>query len=308
MARRKQPPERSDTKKIKDPVEKAFMRSLRECEAYIRLEKQMGLLIFEHGVDGSGKISNEEFEKLLQPFCKACWEESERSFSENSNSGFYAIARKDADSSKKNLNECNLNCMKQIVALKSRGDEEKFQPSVTFYEPLQYLDPEIRELVLLIVADKVRDLKDGTAPAALVEEVKAVETEAPKKRRSIHNMVAPEPNKEKIGELQEEVADLQHRVEEVEAKCDKIEALREIAEQHAEEAEAKRIAEAEAAETEGAFAVGDDVTALIEGEWFPGTIAVVSGSGGGALYTVKWADPGEDEPETDGFSAAELKK
>lgn len=65
-----------------------------------------------------------------------------------------------------------------------------------------------------------------------------------------------------------------------------------------------------ALKAEVSFVQNEKVNALIDGEWYPGTISKVTQESGRVEYSVKWdeSDPaaGEEE-ETDGFSAEELK-
>lgn len=230
---------------IKDPVEQAFMISLQSAEAYVRLEQDLGVLLAEGGDEGKGDLSEEGFHDLLEPFCRACWQECERSFvqpsktSGDSTNSFFAAARSEVQKLKKQLDECNLSAMKQVTALHagSHSDGDLGEDTIQFYEPLQHLDPEVKELVLLITGDKVRQIAEGGAPNSLVAEIcQAVEASAKKRRNSTGGG--------DVEELEEEVEELKDRLEAQEEKARSTQALKEHAEQRAREAD-NRLAEAQ---------------------------------------------------------------
>lgn len=60
--------------------------------------------------------------------------------------------------------------MKQIAALREGHFNDELQgDTVTFHEPMAYMDEEQQRLVLAVVCDKLRQLQHGKAPASLVE-------------------------------------------------------------------------------------------------------------------------------------------
>jgi len=75
---------------------------------------------------------------------------------------------------KTKLVQCNLSAMKQLELAKGGSGQPPEDESVFFYEPLQYLNKEHKDLVLMIIIDKLRQIFDGSAPHSLLEELRKV--------------------------------------------------------------------------------------------------------------------------------------
>lgn len=209
----------ADSQVIKDPVEKAFVASLQSAEAYVRLEQDLSELVARGGLGGSG-LNEDDFDSLLQPFIRTCWEASERTFAKNGENDVFAAARAEVVNLKKQLKECNLACMKQITGFKAGkhsssplGDDE-----VIFFEPLQHLDSDTRELVFLVAAEKVRQLQDGTAPNSLMTSICQAIDDGGKTRRRTMSCESSMELADKNAELQEQLDRLQQRVQAAEQK------------------------------------------------------------------------------------------
>jgi len=102
---------------------------------------------------------------------------------------------------KAKLNQCNLSAMKQMVAAKAgmHSTEALAEDTITFHEPMQYLDTNVKELVLTIVCDKMRQLETNHAPPSLVA---ALEQQA-KALSQPRNEASEQELKELRGELED---------------------------------------------------------------------------------------------------------
>lgn len=89
--------------------------------------------------------------------------------------------REETISMKKKMVELNLSSMKEIMALKASlqqmdrrhesATEFDCQDVVQFYDPMQVLDKDTQELVVLLATDKVKSLVKGSAPKHLVKRI-----------------------------------------------------------------------------------------------------------------------------------------
>lgn len=63
---------------------------------------------------------------------------------------------------KAKLVQCNVSALKQLDLVK--GGTGQWDDKVTFYEPMKYLNEDEKDLVFMVVKDKLRQILDGTAP------------------------------------------------------------------------------------------------------------------------------------------------
>jgi DNA repair exonuclease SbcCD ATPase subunit len=107
-------------------------------------------------------------EKFAKDLCRCVWSEADAIMNSD---GPVAAARNEIDRLKAKLTECNLSAMKEMNAAKAGAHNwtDLGSDTITFHEPLQYLDSDTKSLVLNIVCDKVRQLENSTAPPSLVQ-------------------------------------------------------------------------------------------------------------------------------------------
>eukprot|EP00434_Breviolum_minutum_P030342 symbB.v1.2.026841.t1/scaffold2588.1/size75582/4 len=74
------------------------------------------------------------------------------------------------EESKAKLVQCNLNALKQLDVVK--GGTGGWDDKVIFYEPMQYLNEDEKEMVFMVVKDKLRQVLDGTAPDSFMGKIK----------------------------------------------------------------------------------------------------------------------------------------
>jgi len=113
-------------------------------------------------------LEEEELQLFAEDLCGVCWTQAEQVASSE---GPLKSANEELAKMKQRLHQCNLNAMKDIAAAKA-GAHIQWDlgvDTVTFHEPLQYLDNETKEMVLTLVNEKVRLLEDGRAPPSLVD-------------------------------------------------------------------------------------------------------------------------------------------
>jgi hypothetical protein len=110
----------------------------------------------------------DELETFGREICRSVWIEADAVMSSE---GPVAVARDEIACLKKKLTDCNLSTMKQMLAAKSGLQHEGAfgDDTIIFHEPMRYLDPDAKELVLSIVCDKMRQLENNTAPPSLVQ-------------------------------------------------------------------------------------------------------------------------------------------
>lgn len=133
---------------------------------------------------------------------------------------------------RRQLTHCNLAAVKQAAALKDCSNDcaSLGQDTIVFHEPFEYLDPMTKELVLHIVAEKMRLVSNHHAPPSLLNALAPI-------------LAAPRPvaksNNEEIIELQEELEETKNQLKDAEAKAKTAEAEAQKSKARAEAAEAK---------------------------------------------------------------------
>jgi len=110
------------------------------------------------------------------PLCFACYSEAERLVvpPEEGESTSLQAARAEIEALNLKITSCNLNAMKQIEALHHGGAVELQDELHQFYEPLRYMNADTRDLVLLTMVQKLRQLDMDTAPNSLVQQLIAM--------------------------------------------------------------------------------------------------------------------------------------
>lgn len=120
---------------------------------------------------------DEDAKKTCEEVIKLCWERSQED--KETIKGL----QEEVVKLKKRLTDANLASIKQVSHLKQQaqkgenhdhfeeGDEED---KIEFYEPLMHLDESTRELVMSIVAEKMKKIMMGDAPPALLLEVQQI--------------------------------------------------------------------------------------------------------------------------------------
>jgi len=145
-----------------------FSTNVGEREFLTRVQSSDG---FWKSINSLSKATGMEvnaLEGFAQDICRTMWCEVDAVMSSE---GPVAAARDEVDRLKKQITECNLSAMKQMLAAKAGNHSlgELGDDTITFHEPLQYLDKGAKDLVMNIVCDKVRQLESGTAPPSLVQ-------------------------------------------------------------------------------------------------------------------------------------------
>lgn len=70
--------------------------------------------------------------------------------------------KKTKEDLKAKLVQCNLSALKQLDLVK--GGTGEWDDKVIFYEPMKYLNEDEKDMVFMVVKDKLRQILDGTAP------------------------------------------------------------------------------------------------------------------------------------------------
>jgi chromosome segregation ATPase len=145
-----------------------FAVDVGEREFLQRVQSSDGFWKSVNGLSKATGMEVDTLEGFAQDICRSVWSEVDAVMSSE---GPVAAARDEVKSLKKKITECNLSAMKQMLASKAetRNMGELGDDTITFHEPLQYLDKEAKDLVMQIVCDKVRQLEGNTAPPSLVQ-------------------------------------------------------------------------------------------------------------------------------------------
>lgn len=108
------------------------------------------------------------------------------------------------EESKAKLVQCNLNALKQLDVVK--GGTGGWDDKVIFYEPMQYLNEDEKEMVFMVVKDKLRQVLDGTAPDSFMGKIKTSlgMADADKLVKKGPRLIAP------VHEEEEEEDDFEH--------------------------------------------------------------------------------------------------
>lgn len=126
---------------------------------------------FWKSVNGLSKATGMEVDALeghAQEIIRSVWPEADAVMASD---GPLAAAREEVSRLKAKLNECNLSAIKQMAADKhgNHSAGELGGDTITFHEPMHYVDQSTKALVMSIVCDKMRQLENNTAPPSLVQ-------------------------------------------------------------------------------------------------------------------------------------------
>lgn len=106
----------------------------------------------------------------IMPLCFACYSETEKLLrSDSGESMALRAAEAEIEHLRLQIHSCNLSALKQIEAMRAGGDAELEDERHQFYEPLQYMNLETKELVLLCMFQKLRQLDMDTAAEPLTK-------------------------------------------------------------------------------------------------------------------------------------------
>jgi len=144
------------------------MTSVSEREFMARVSSSDGFWKSLNTLSKTTGVEVDALECFGRDICRSVWSEADALMSSD---GPAAAAREEVDRLKKKLVECNLSAMKQMLAAKANSHCEGAlgNDTITFHEPMQYLDGNAKDLVMDIVVDKMRQLDSGTAPPSLVQ-------------------------------------------------------------------------------------------------------------------------------------------
>lgn len=135
--------------------EKKFIAQMRESEDFAKALSSLSERV--------GKEA-EELRSFGEQLCLCCWSEGVQAAAGEST---VVAAAAEAQRLKKQMVDCQLTAAKQL-GLGAFGDG-----SVIFHEPMKYLDQDMKDLVMMIVSDKVRQIQNGQAPSSLLQGVGA---------------------------------------------------------------------------------------------------------------------------------------
>lgn len=113
------------------------------------------------------RISPEDMVAFMEKLCGICMPilMAAGGSSEMATSKLQRLQRdlkKTKEDLKAKLVQCNLSALKQSDLVK--GGTGKWDDKVTFYEPMKYLNEDEKDMVFMVVKDKLRQILDGTAP------------------------------------------------------------------------------------------------------------------------------------------------
>lgn len=142
--------------------------SVGEREFLTRVQSSDGFWKSVNGLSKATGMEVDAVEPFAQDICRSVWSEADAVMTSE---GPAAAAREEAGRLKRKLVECNLSAMKQMLSAKSgtHSTGDLGDDTITFHEPMHYLDPETKDLVMNIVCDKMRQLENNTAPPSLVQ-------------------------------------------------------------------------------------------------------------------------------------------
>jgi len=207
--------------------EKQFMSRVTMADSFWR---SLASFSKNHGLD------QEELEGFAEELCRCCWSEAGDMMTDEE--GLLADFKAEKERMKAKLVQCNLSAMKQITACKVGGhaDAELADDLVTFHEPLQFLDKDTKDLVLLIVLEKARLLEQGRAPPSLLEAL-TKHADAMSKNTEGADMAVVKELREELEEARAEVRKARIRADDAEDRARKADSLVALAEAKAREAQ-----------------------------------------------------------------------
>lgn len=166
----------------------------------------------------SAGIEESDVLDFVDELCRVCWTVAGETVAGIEETAL-AAATEEVKQLKHTLNQCNLDTMKQMAAMRNgnHADNVLGDDEVTFHEPLKYLDPSIRELVLRVVGDKVRQLEMETAPPSLLKAITELSTLGPWRALPGGDMSGSEL-RQQLAEAEDAAQELQERADALEAE------------------------------------------------------------------------------------------
>ena len=143
---------------------------LNETSFLLKVQKSNGFqkLIGSYSRTFGVALDDNNLQSFAEELCRCCLREADDVMFDD---GPLAAALQEVQHYKQKLNECNLAAVKQISAMRDgcHLSESLKEDTVNFHEPLTFMDEGQQSLVIAVVCDKLRQLRNGTAPPTLVE-------------------------------------------------------------------------------------------------------------------------------------------
>lgn len=195
-----------------------------EREFLTRVQSSDGFWKSLNGLSKATGMEVDALEGYAVDICQSVWSEADAAMASE---GPLAAERDEVDRLKQKLRDCNLSAMKQMLVSKAGNhfDGDLGDDTITFHEPLHYLDQQTKNLVMSIVCDKMRQLEQNTAPPSLVQ---ALVAHAQAQAGPAVDTASAEELKELKAQLEDVRGDLRKarmRAEDAEDKNTKFEAL-----------------------------------------------------------------------------------
>ncbi|CAE8644095.1 unnamed protein product, partial [Polarella glacialis] len=152
---------------ITPPVLHQFLHAVRQDDIFETFVQEIATGRFR-GVD------EEVVAERVGQLCSHCYWECEKLMVATGESHALASARADVERLQRKITDCNLSAMKQLEAFRQGGQDELDDELRQFFEPLQYMSESARELVLMCVVQKLRQLDAGTASNSFMRALLAI--------------------------------------------------------------------------------------------------------------------------------------
>ncbi|CAJ1342423.1 unnamed protein product [Effrenium voratum] len=121
------------------------------------------------------KVPWEEMHSFLEQLCRSCLSvltaQQGRDHMAMQLRRLQQDLKREREDFKAKLVECNLTALKQLDVAKGGSGSWEDNDKVIFYEPMKYLSEAHRDLVLMVVKEKLRQLLEGTAPGSFLSEL-----------------------------------------------------------------------------------------------------------------------------------------
>lgn len=214
-------------------LEKLFLKRVAASEVYAELLTDLSV---ETGFD------EDMLESAFVPMSICCWKVARGVIEETEYTSDVNKLREQVIDLQEKLTACNRTAMKSISNLRARiGNKPYFNDpnaspdaadgestSISYHEPLAYLDDSTKDLVMSIVLDKVSQIANGDAPSSLIAKVvRAAEQAADVKNAEAARLAAvrsdggdstdeekePQMTKKEMGEAAQQTEDLRRQLE-----------------------------------------------------------------------------------------------
>jgi myosin heavy subunit len=208
-----------------------YATNIGELEFLARVQSSDGFWKSVNCLSKKTGMEVDELESFARNICQSVWTEVDAVLASE---GPVAAAREETDRLKRKLVACNLSAMKQMLASKagSHFDANLGDDTITFHEPMQYLDTETKDLVMNIVCDKMRQLEHSTAPPSLVQAlVNHAQAQSNSESASMEDL---KEARAQLADAQNELRKARIRMEEAEELSRKFEERLRVAEDRAQ--------------------------------------------------------------------------